>query len=77
MLTEGAATASGPSPAPDPTECWFERRFRAMGSSAHVVVRGGSDELADWAVREVARLEDLWSRFRPGSDVGRLQRRER
>ena len=50
---------------------WHERRFRAMGSVAHLVVRGGDGSVVEWAVAEIARLEALWSRFRADSDVAR------
>jgi thiamine biosynthesis lipoprotein len=56
---EGAATG------------WVERRFPAMGSTAHVVVLGGTAADLDWVERETERLEALWSRFRPDSDVAR------
>ena len=49
-----------------------ERRFRAMGSRAHVIVVGGPAGLADAAAARIERLEGLWSRFRPGSDTTRL-----
>lgn len=55
-----------------------ERAFRAMGSDAHVLVWSGSDcpvapeDLLDVAEAEIARLEGLWSRFRPDSDISRL-----
>ncbi len=42
-----------------------------MGSTAHVVVLGGTADDLDWAERETERLEALWSRFRPESDVAR------
>ena len=48
---------------------WCEHHFQTMGTSAHVVVRGGASELTDWAEAEAERLESLWSRFRPESDV--------
>ena len=48
---------------------WSEHHFRTMGTSADVVVRGGPPALAAWAEVEAERLEGLWSRFRPGSDV--------
>ena len=69
MLTSAPPDPTGPA-----SDLWRERRFGAMGSAAHLVVRGGSDALVEWAVEEVARLERLWSRFIPDSDVGRLNR---
>jgi thiamine biosynthesis lipoprotein len=53
-----------------------ERRFAAMGSDAHVVVVGPDGQTAfDLAIRASARIEELearWSRFRPDSEVSRL-----
>lgn len=43
-----------------------------MGTHCHVVVVGGDPGLADRAVHQVDALESRWSRFRPGSDVSRL-----
>lgn len=51
-----------------------ERRLRAMGTDVHLVVHGPED-LADVAAAEVERLEGLWSRFRPDSEVSELNRR--
>src|SRR3954467_9222353 len=48
-----------------------ERRFRAMGSDAHVVVVGDT-RLADVALERIVRLERLWSRFLPDSEITRL-----
>ncbi|HZJ28012.1 MAG TPA: FAD:protein FMN transferase [Acidimicrobiia bacterium] len=50
-----------------------ERRFAAMGSSAHVVVRGDAD-LVDRAVARVGELEARWSRFLPASEISALNR---
>lgn len=44
-----------------------------MGSRVHLVCLG-SDEDVRWAAHEVARLEALWSRFLPDSDVSRVNR---
>src|SRR3954471_11235084 len=52
-----------------------ERRFRAMGSDAHVVVVGGPARLVDQAQRRVDDLERRWSRFLPDSEVSVLNRR--
>src|SRR5881392_734447 len=52
-----------------------EARFRAMGSDVHVVVIGGDApllEMAEWLVDD---LEARWSRFRPDSEVSRLNDR--
>ena len=59
----GAAQAAGPR---------HETRFRAMGTDCHVVVLGGTVDHVQAAQDEVWRLESLWSRFLPTSDVGRL-----
>ena len=49
-----------------------EARFRAMGSDVHVIVVGGSLELLETARDLVEDLEARWSRFRPTSEVSRL-----
>lgn len=49
-----------------------ESRFRAMGSEVHVVIVGGSLELLEEARDMIERLEGLWSRFRPDSEISRL-----
>jgi FAD:protein FMN transferase len=58
-----------------------ERKFRAMGSDAHVIVEGGAArteaetaELALGAIRRIADLERRWSRFEPDSEVSALTR---
>ena len=51
---------------------WHERRFWAMGSPAHLIVGGAHEPLVDWAMAEVERLEQCWSRFRPDSELSRL-----
>jgi thiamine biosynthesis lipoprotein len=50
-------------------------RFRAMGSDAHVVLVGGSPGLLGRARRRVEDLEARWSRFRPDSELTRLNDR--
>jgi thiamine biosynthesis lipoprotein len=52
-----------------------ELHFRAMGSDAHVIVVGGSADLIERARRRVDELEQRWSRFLPGSEISRLNRR--
>ena len=52
-----------------------ERRFRAMGSDAHLVIVGGADHLLDDAEHRVEQLEHLWSRFIETSEVCELNRR--
>ncbi|MFA5885266.1 MAG: FAD:protein FMN transferase, partial [Acidimicrobiia bacterium] len=52
---------------------WVDHRFPAMGSHAHLVLLGDTAD-AEWAEREVRRLELHWSRFAPTSDVSRANR---
>jgi thiamine biosynthesis lipoprotein len=53
-----------------------ERRWRAMGAAAHAVVVAASpshaEALAGDAISAVEELEARWSRFRPGSELCRL-----
>ena len=50
-----------------------ERRFRAMGTNAHVVIVGpGSPERLTMSVERIAELEQRWSRFDPSSEVSQL-----
>lgn len=46
-----------------------------MGTGAHVIVVGGRPGLAERAARRIVRLESLWSRFRPDSEISRLNAR--
>ena len=53
------------------------RAFRAMGSDFELFVRpssGGASEAFDAVEAEVERLEQIMSRFRPGSELARLNR---
>lgn len=65
-----------------------ERRFRVMGSDAHLLVVGGADDdageavearadgsLLDHAQQRLEQLEGLWSRFRADSEVTELTER--
>lgn len=47
-------------------------RFRAMGTTAHVVVLGGDEPLLERARARIDELERRWSRFRPDSELCRL-----
>lgn len=49
-----------------------EARFRAMGSDAHVLVHGGPPSLLDDARARIDELESRWSRFRPDSELCRM-----
>jgi thiamine biosynthesis lipoprotein len=49
-----------------------ESRFRAMGSDAHLVLVGGDPLLLDDARAHLELLEARWSRFRPSSELCRL-----
>ncbi|MBU6245942.1 MAG: FAD:protein FMN transferase [Actinomycetales bacterium] len=53
------------------------RGFRAMGTGCEVIVdaAGPSDALADLGVQRVELLEQCWSRFRPASELSRLNAR--
>jgi len=51
---------------------WSERLAHAMGSGAHVVAGDAPAGVVDWAVDELERLEQCWSRFRPDSELSRL-----
>ncbi len=46
-----------------------------MGSDAHVLIVGGSPGLLGRARRRVEDLEARWSRFRPDSEISRLNER--
>ena len=43
-----------------------------MGTTAHMIVTGGPSGLADRAVARLEQLEARWSRFRPDSEISRL-----
>lgn len=49
-----------------------ESTFPAMGSTAHVVVVGGPDDLLERAAARIEELESRWSRFRADSEVSLL-----
>ena len=51
---------------------WTERWWYALGSDAHIQIAGGPAALADRAMDELERLEQIWSRFRPTSELQRL-----
>lgn len=52
-----------------------ERRWRAMGCEARVLLVGATERLGDEAVRRVDDLEARWSRFRGRSEISRLNAR--
>ena len=52
-----------------------ETRFRVMGGDAHLVLVGGDPVLLDDARAHLELLEARWSRFRPSSEVSRLDAR--
>lgn len=51
-----------------------EATFRAMGTDAHVVVQHGPSGLTEHARRRIEELEQRWSRFRPDSELCRINR---
>jgi FAD:protein FMN transferase len=46
-----------------------------MGTVAHIVITGGTHELADFARNRLEQLEQRWSRFRPDSEISRINQR--
>lgn len=52
-----------------------EHHGRAMGSDLHVIVVGGPEDAVGVALHRIEELEHRWSRFLPGSEVARLNRR--
>jgi thiamine biosynthesis lipoprotein len=56
-------------------EPFTTRRFKAMGSTAELVIVGDSaPDLADWATARIEQLESAWSRFRSDSELNHLCR---
>lgn len=51
-----------------------ELRFAAMGTWAHIVAVGAPSGAVERARERIAQLEARWSRFRPDSEVSRLNR---
>jgi thiamine biosynthesis lipoprotein len=49
-----------------------ETSFQVMGSTAQVVTRGGAAGHLARAEQRLRRLEDLWTRFSPDSEVSRV-----
>jgi thiamine biosynthesis lipoprotein len=49
-----------------------ERTFKAMGTTAHVLVTDDDERLLDRAAARIEDLENRWSRFRPTSELCRL-----
>ena len=60
----------------DDDEVLTATRFRAMGTDVEVLVLGsgdgGADDLGERAAVAIERLESKWSRFRPTSELCRL-----
>lgn len=59
-----------------PISSWSERHVEAMGSRATLIAGDGPLGLLDWACHELERLEQCWSRFRPGSELDELNQSE-
>ena len=70
---------------PGSSRCIVQRRWRAMGTDAHLVVVGTTagttndgrqalESLADAAVDRISELEARWSRFLPSSEISVLNR---
>lgn len=59
-----------PGPSPDASSPrTHEVHVRVMGTYAHVVVLGGSEELSRAAAARLDELEQRWSRFLPDSEL--------
>ncbi|MEE9414263.1 MAG: FAD:protein FMN transferase [Acidimicrobiales bacterium] len=54
------------------TQHRLDRRGRAMGTSFHLIVVGGSSEVGDRMERQLHHLESIWSRFVPSSEISEL-----
>ncbi|MGD9755605.1 MAG: FAD:protein FMN transferase [Acidimicrobiia bacterium] len=56
---------------------WASYRWRAMGCTVEVLLGAAAehDLLGRWAVGELERLEQSWSRFRPDSELRRINAR--
>ena len=52
----------------------LRRAWRAMGTDVEVVLVGGTEPMLDAAQARIEHLEARWSRFRPGSELDRLNR---
>ncbi len=50
------------------------RALRAMGCDVELILVGSTQDVMDEAVAEIHRLERLWSRFLPDSEVSQLNR---
>jgi thiamine biosynthesis lipoprotein len=57
-------------------ECssWVEKRVLAMGSPAVIIAGDVEGWAVEWALDELVRLEQCWSRFRDDSQLSRLNR---
>ncbi len=51
---------------------WSRRVARSMGSRAEILVGDGPDGVLDWALAELERLEQCWSRFRSDSELAHV-----
>lgn len=51
---------------------WSQQVVRAMGCRAHVIVGDAPCGVVEWAVGELERLEQCWSRFRRESELSKL-----
>lgn len=51
---------------------WIDHHVRAMGSAARIVAGDAPADAVAWAVAELEWLEQCWSRFRPDSELSRL-----
>ena len=54
------------------SEAVHRHRFAAMGTTAHIVVVGGTFDHLEQARRRIGQLERRWSRFLPDSEISAM-----
>ena len=52
------------------------RRFSTMGTEANIVLVAGTEAMADAIEQTATQLDELWSRFRPTSEISRINNAE-
>ena len=65
----GAAVEASDGASDGASTGWWHHRFRAMGSTVHVLGFGGPSGMGHEAARRLGELERCWSRFRPDGEL--------